>query len=212
MRPIAVVIPTIDEAVGQAIDQQVQATAGVETTIIISLDPARSGFTGTANRGLKRIPDGHDVLLLNDDNAGLYPGWLRQLQEAMYSREDIGIIGPSGNCETAPMKQWDKADGHGLLSVQWFPFFCVLIRRECFDQVGLLDERFIHYSSDYEYCDRARLAGWHVVWCRDVTLDHQMHGSGEHQAWAGHDLSLYQLHLHRMQKAGQWQPVRALPS
>lgn len=38
-----------------------------------------------------------------------------------------------------------------------------MIRRETFDEVGLLDEGLFMYGDDVDWCRRARNAGWHVV-------------------------------------------------
>jgi GT2 family glycosyltransferase len=38
-----------------------------------------------------------------------------------------------------------------------------MIRREAFDEVGLLDEGLFMYGDDVDWCRRARNAGWHVV-------------------------------------------------
>lgn len=212
MRPVAIVMPSALIKDPEAVGKAATAAAGVDTALIISPDPDETGFSRTVNRGLAQVSEGHDVLLLNDDVEGFYPGWLEQLQAAMYSRVDIGIIGPSGDCVTAPIDEWEHGDGTGLLSVRWFPFFCTLIRRECYDQVGQLAERFIHYASDYDYCDQARDLGWYVVWCRDVVVDHETHGSLQRQAWAAHDLTLYQLMTKRRKARGEWLEVCALLS
>jgi GT2 family glycosyltransferase len=204
MRPIAIVIPSAGIKDAVAVGKQACDLASVETKLIISPDPDQTGFTRTVNRGLEQVPEDYDILLLNDDVEGFYPGWLYELQTAMYGREDIGVIGPSGDCATAPIDTWQVGAGVGLVSVKWFPFFCSLIHRECYDQVGKLDERFIHYASDYVFCDEARYRGWLVIWDRDVVLDHELNGSNRRQAWAGHDLSLYQLTVKRRMREGTW--------
>jgi GT2 family glycosyltransferase len=38
-----------------------------------------------------------------------------------------------------------------------------MIRREAFDEVGLLDEDLFMYGDDVDWCRRARNAGWQVV-------------------------------------------------
>lgn len=209
MKPVAIVMPSALILDYARCTRAAQLTAGVETTLIVSPDPDASGFSRTVNRGLEQVPAGHDVLVLNDDVAGFRQGWLAKLQEAMYSRPDIGVIGPSGNCATLPISRWTP-DMTGMESVEHFPFFCTLIRRECLDAVGKLDERFIHYSSDYWFCDVARVKGWLVVWCKDVQVVHETHGSKQRQAWAGHDLSLYGLRVRRLRQEGLWAPVRPL--
>jgi len=183
--------------------------AGVEAHLLIQREPQPRGFTANANAGLVRVPGDHDICLLNDDVEGFYLGWLAQLQETLYSRDDIGLVGPSGDCSTLPMGLMPEG-GEGIESVSWFPLWCVLIRREAFDQVGPLDESYIHYASDCDFGDRLREAGWLVVWRRDAVLKHRTAGSKMRRAWAGHDISLYALRRQRKEKAGTWTAVRSL--
>jgi len=45
---------------------------------------------------------------------------------------------------------------------QWTSFACVLIRREVFESVGLLDEGYFMYFDDADFCQRCRKAGWKI--------------------------------------------------
>jgi GT2 family glycosyltransferase len=53
----------------------------------------------------------------------------------------------------------------------------LLCRRELFDNIGLLDERFFMYSEETDLCMRARRLGWLVVLLEDVTVVHVGGGS-----------------------------------
>ena len=46
---------------------------------------------------------------------------------------------------------------------EWTSFACVLIRRELFEQIGLLDDEFFMYFEDVDFCRRARSAGWPII-------------------------------------------------
>lgn len=46
---------------------------------------------------------------------------------------------------------------------EWTSFACVLIRRQVFEQVGLLDDKFFMYFEDVDFCRRARSAGWPII-------------------------------------------------
>ena len=51
--------------------------------------------------------------------------------------------------------------------------FCLLIRREVIDAIGLLDERFgIGCFEDDDYCLRAIKAGWRAVIAQDAFVHH----------------------------------------
>jgi GT2 family glycosyltransferase len=44
-------------------------------------------------------------------------------------------------------------------------FACVAIRREVVDTIGELDEKMVLYFEDIDYCVRATIAGWKVLYC-----------------------------------------------
>jgi len=47
-----------------------------------------------------------------------------------------------------------------------------MIRREAFDEVGLLDEGLFMYGDDVDWCRRAWNSGWRVVFCPDAKAIH----------------------------------------
>lgn len=60
--------------------------------------------------------------------------------------------------------------GHTML-----PFFCTLIRRAVFDDVGLLDEDFgVGLVEDTYFCRKATDAGWGLASCLDDYVHHFM--------------------------------------
>lgn len=48
-------------------------------------------------------------------------------------------------------------------SIDWVSGFCMLVRRDCWEQIGGFDERFFLYFEDIQLCRAARLAGWIVL-------------------------------------------------
>jgi GT2 family glycosyltransferase len=49
----------------------------------------------------------------------------------------------------------------------------LLARRDVVDEIGLLDERFFMYCEDEDWCWRARLAGWRIVYHPGVLAYHR---------------------------------------
>jgi len=184
MNPVAIIIPTLDEATGNVTGQKALLTAHCDARLIVVGGPKR-GFTKTVNEGLAQLKPNEDACILNDDVSGFQLGWLNILQRALYSKKDYGIVGPSG--KSAAISRIGRFGETGLKAVEQLSFWCVLIKSTVIDQIGILDKRFIHYASDNEYCIRARKHGFKIVWVKDVYLEHVGHGSGLIQKWKVHD-------------------------
>jgi GT2 family glycosyltransferase len=62
--------------------------------------------------------------------------------------------------------------------VAWATGCCLLVRRECLDQVGGLDEQFFLYYEDVDLCRRAQDRGWSVRYepCLRVVHHRPLHG------------------------------------
>jgi GT2 family glycosyltransferase len=190
MNPIAIVIPTLDHEIGQSTGRLALLHAGeCEARVIVSAGPKR-GFTKTVNDGVRRSKPDEDICILNDDIQQFYLSWLEHLQRGLYANASYGIAGPSGKSSTQPMAG-GHLGMHGLMVVKHIPFWCALVKRAVIDKIGLMDEAFIHYASDNDYCDRARRAGFQCVWVMDSYLRHQQHGSGLIEEWKLHDQRLY---------------------
>ena len=185
--PIAIIIPTLDEARGAATGKLAQLTAGCETRLIVVAGPRR-GFTKTVNDGLRQTTT-EDVCILNDDVTQFQHGWLASLHKGLYSQKNFGIAGPGG--KSASESREGRVGMHGLQVCRQLSFWCVLIRRATLNAVGLLDERFVHYCSDNAFCVQARKKGWSAVWVRSVYLEHTHHGSGLQGKWKQQDQRLY---------------------
>jgi hypothetical protein len=57
-------------------------------------------------------------------------------------------------------------------------FFCVALRRDVLDRVGMLDEDFgLGFYEDDDYCMRARHAGYKLICAEDVFVYHRGGGS-----------------------------------
>ncbi len=60
--------------------------------------------------------------------------------------------------------------------VAWGTFAFVALKAEMVKELGKLDEQFFLYCSDLEYCLRARLAGWSILY-RPMTFVHSVSSS-----------------------------------
>ena len=57
---------------------------------------------------------------------------------------------------------------------KWVTFASVLIRREVFEQIGLLDQNMRHICSDSDFCYRARNAGWKIMYDPKFVVYHKI--------------------------------------
>jgi GT2 family glycosyltransferase len=55
---------------------------------------------------------------------------------------------------------------------------CLLVRREAYEAVAGLDERFFLYAEDVDLCRRLRQAGWRLRYVAGATVRHMGGGSG----------------------------------
>jgi len=60
------------------------------------------------------------------------------------------------------------------MKCEWITFCCVLIDREVFDKIGLLDERFEFMFEDVDFCKRATDAGFRVECVEDAIVFHNI--------------------------------------
>jgi len=64
--------------------------------------------------------------------------------------------------------------------VDWVSGAALIARREACDQVGLLDERFLYYSEDVDWCYRMHEAGWKVYFYPEARIVHYIGQTSGH--------------------------------
>lgn len=145
------------------------------------------GFPKGCNQGIN-IATGEEVLLLNNDTI-VTPGWLENLRECLYSSEHIGAVGPVTNScpnyQSIPIsyasveEMIEFAEKHNYSeSKKWeerlrLIGYCMLIKKEVIDKVGLLDEIFTPGNfEDDDYSLRMRKAGYKLMLCQNSFIHH----------------------------------------
>jgi GT2 family glycosyltransferase len=140
------------------------------------------------------------ILLLNNDTV-VDRNFLTELVKLMESDGKIGIAGPkiyyydfNGRSDVIsftgediiPEKGSGKRYGCGEIdSGQWdrqmevdrLEGSCMLIRREVFERIGLLDEDYFLYWEETDFCIRAKKAGFKVVYCPKARIWHKVSAS-----------------------------------
>lgn len=130
------------------------------------------------------------ILLLNPDTV-VRPGAFARLAGFLAAHPRAGIVGSrlenaeggiecSAHRAPSPLGELEAGARLGVLSrllarhavspprreeahaCDWVCGASMLVRREVFDDVGLMDEGYFLYFEEVDYCARARAAGWQV--------------------------------------------------
>jgi hypothetical protein len=140
------------------------------------------GFAAGNNFGIKRTVSDY-VFLLNTDTI-VQPNWLCRVVETAESDPKIGIVGAL----PVHMDMYDfykrPLSFNRLEEVSEVAGAAMLIKRQVIDRIGFLDEYSFLYWEDTEFCWRAVLAGYKVVYDYDAVVYHHVGGSsGENPRW-----------------------------
>ncbi|MFL6280520.1 MAG: glycosyltransferase [Vicinamibacterales bacterium] len=154
------------------------------------------GFAGGCNIGIRAaLARGARFVLLVNSDAILGPDALGHLRQAMEHHPDVGIAAPvllsreepdhvssagiSFSQSTGRMRH--RAAGRRFSALSSDPVRrvdavsgCVmLIRREVFEKIGLLDESYFFSFEDIEFCLRARAGGFETACVQDARAYHE---------------------------------------
>lgn len=140
------------------------------------------GFLKTCNAAMVDAGT-DDVILLNSDTV-VYDAWARRLLQAAYEEPDIGTATPlSNNASCYSLFQYVAADNrvNAMLAEAEQPSlpipvgvgFCIYIKRELLDRVGMFDTVFGKgYGEETDLCLRASAAGYRHVLATQTFIHH----------------------------------------
>lgn len=156
--------------------------------IKIILNSENKGFPAGCNQGIEAAEKGNDILLLNNDTI-VTQGWLENLQECLHSSPLVGAVDPvtnsCSNYQSIPTnfssleEMLDFSLKYNYSGIKDYEQrlklvgFCMLIKREVADQIGLLDERFTPGGfEDDDYSFRIQEAGYKLILCKNTFVYH----------------------------------------
>jgi GT2 family glycosyltransferase len=142
------------------------------------------------------------IFLLNSDTI-VRPGAIRAIVEFMDRSPGVGIAGSGledldGNRRSTsfrfftPLTEFEASAGLGLITrlvgrqartgplpsepvrTDWTSGAALMVRREVFEQIGLLDEGLYTYFDDIDLCMRAARAGWETWSVPESRIVHLM--------------------------------------
>ncbi len=151
------------------------------------------GFVASVNHGMSLFSD-HDVVLLNSDTR-VSGDWLERMSACAWSHPAIGTVTPFSNNATIcsyPLMVTDNPLPEGVseadmdavfkrmntgmsVEIPTAVGFCMYIKRDCLNAVGLFDEAAFGkgYGEENDFCMRAKAAGWTHHLCGDTFVYHQ---------------------------------------
>lgn len=130
------------------------------------------GFVKAVNQGLSLCTAPYVVLLNNDTEVT--KNWLEKLYQPFMENPKIAAVGPVTNAEGCWQGNHPVKDSWMLCSqTTMLAFFCVMLKKEAIERVGLLDEQFgVGLGDDDDYCRRLHLSGYRIALAEQCYIYH----------------------------------------
>jgi hypothetical protein len=201
----------------------------------ITINEENRGVAAGNNQGIMQaLKDGCEwILLLNNDTrfdetffetlitTSIAHGWLVAVPKIYYDRPAGSIWYGGGGFNRwkgftgfhKEMGIQDVGQCDAPCTVQYAPTCAMLVHRDIFRQVGLMDETYFVYFDDTDFCWRLRIAGVSLGYCPDATIVHKVGGStgGGKSAFSGFYISRNRMYFLRKHfgrvAAWVWAPV-----
>lgn len=166
------------------------------------------GFAKGYNDALAQV-DADFYILLNSD-IEVTPNWIQPVIELMekdpviaacqpklmsyYEREKFEYAGAAGGfidkygypfCR-GRLFQSIEADGgqyDDVIEIFWATGACIFIRAETYHKLGGLDERFFAHMEEIDFCWRAKLDGYKIMYSPESTVYHVGGGTLPKKSW-----------------------------
>jgi GT2 family glycosyltransferase/Tfp pilus assembly protein PilF len=167
--------------------EYLRSIEGSPVRVEVIRNESNLGYPAGCNQALARSR-GRYLVFLNNDTI-VTEGWLDGLVAHAEHDRQVGLVGPVTNCASGPQQiPVDYQDLNDLpafaarlrqekagsaFRVDRLTGFCLLVRREVFEQVGNFDEQFgLGFFDDDDLCVRAREAGFQLLVAEDVFVHH----------------------------------------
>jgi hypothetical protein len=143
--------------------------------------PKNIGFAAGMNAGIRYAltQDADWILLLNNDTI-VAPDMVEVLMDVVLRGSDAAVLAPAIFYYDRPTELWRlgdrnlrwlpvsrtlpaKALAEEKVSVDYVTGCAMLVRRDVFEQVGLLDENLFMYYEDADFCRRVGDAGYRLL-------------------------------------------------
>jgi len=150
---------------------------GIRTILL----PQNNGFSSACNHAIKMSLETseYDFIFLLNNDANVHPKAITHLVDRAQKEPGAGILAPKIYFRNPPARIWyagarrrrgvlaaagtgrgetDRGQFDRTSTVDYIFGAAMFIRRDVFDKIGLLDERYFLYLEDLDFCLRAQQA------------------------------------------------------
>lgn len=183
----------LDHYPRMAIDSDVEVPQAPDTTDVykVFIRTNSTGFTANVNRLIRLVRSlkWEWAFILNNDTT-IESNILEELDRAFCEHPEAGIVAPQQVLMSDPNTIFFGGCGQLLYGLHkggirgqhctkpewliWATFAAVAIRREVFDDIGLLDPALRFIFSDSDFCLRARHFGWRILYWPYAVVRHEV--------------------------------------
>lgn len=198
----------IDDGSDIETENYLKNLSDINKNIQLHRSEVATGYTCSANRGLK-VSTAEVVVLLNSDTI-VPRSWLKKMLK-VFQKNGIGLVGPLSNaatwqsipktigadgkfainelidtCDIECMNKYLEEIALPLTSLPRVPLlngFCIMMRRQVFEEIGFLDEESFPsgYGEENDFCFRASDAGYGLCLATDTYVFHAKSKSFGHE-------------------------------
>jgi len=170
-----------------------------------------TGFITAVNEALALSTAPYIVLMNNDTEA--VAGWLEKLRMPLKGR--VAMAGPRTTTTQSWQGRWQGRKGVHILGPNaMLAFFCVMISRRVFEEIGYLDSAYgMGFGDDDDYCRRAVQGGFQLALVQDLVIPHH-HRSTWKSLFTESEISRMQnramRHLEKWEGSVKYEPLQPL--
>jgi GT2 family glycosyltransferase len=171
-------------------DGSVELVKSLFPLVEIIINPSNYGFSEGNNVGIRQaLSEKADYVVLLNTDTRVQPDWLINLLKVGESEPSIGILGPVQLCyENSDFNSWTKAAlsqhldelDEGVkewIAVDWVEGSSFAVKREVFDEIGLLDPIYFAFFEEIDFCRRAICQGYRIALVPRSRIHHHRGGT-----------------------------------
>ena len=218
----------VDNASTDGTVDEIRRLAGAIPYLRLIENDFNAGFSAGNNQGLAAA--GGDVLILLNNDTIVPRGWVTRLVRHLEDPR-VGLVGPGTNrtCNEAQLnppyqtyaeyqavaRDFGERHAGERYPLRMLAMFCLAFRRDTYERLGPLDERYeVGMFEDEDYALRAKAAWLDVVWTPEVYVHHAYHASIGRLLPSGEYMRLVNLNQRSFEEKWGicWERHRPLPA